>query len=95
MTTETGFAAQLSRDGFSKAFAGSYEPCCINTDHTHSFEVRGLVVSVEMTITLVGGSACRFGPGDVFVMHCGQAHKEEVGELGMQYLYGSREPEQS
>ena len=95
MTTETEFATQLSRDGFGKAIAGSYEPGCINTDHTHSFEVRGLVVSGEMTITPEGGSARRSGPGDVFVMHCGQAHKEEVGELGMQYLYGSREPEQS
>ncbi|MGQ0698881.1 MAG: cupin domain-containing protein [Panacagrimonas sp.] len=83
------FQDELIRDGFGSAIAGQYTPGLVNHDHTHPFEVRGLVLSGEMTITGDGG-AQHCGPGDVFVMHLGQVHREEVGASGVRYLYGSR-----
>ena len=32
----------------------------------------------------------RCGPGDVFVMRLREQHREEVGQDGVKYLYGSR-----
>lgn len=83
------FKAGLAQDGFGAATAGDYSPRLINADHTHPFEVRGLVLSGEMVIT-GGGVIQRCGPGDVFVMRLGETHREEVGSEGVRYLYGSR-----
>ncbi len=83
------FQIALERDGFSPATAGEYTPGLINLEHTHPFEVRGLVLSGAMTIPS-GGQIQRCGPGDVFVMHLGETHREEVGAEGCSYLYGSR-----
>lgn len=83
------FEAELIRDGFGVAIAGDYAPGRINHEHTHPFEVRGLVLSGEMAITVAGESQT-YGPGAVFVMHPGQTHREDVGADGVRYLYGSR-----
>lgn len=83
------FEAELIRDGFSPALAGEYAPGRVNPDHTHPFEVRGLVLSGEMVIT-GGDDIQRCGPGDVFVMRLGDVHREDVGAAGVTYLYGSR-----
>lgn len=86
------FQAELTRDGFGSAIAGEYAPGLINPDHTHPFEVRGLVLSGEMLIA--GADETQHcGPGDVFVMRCGHLHREEVGASGVRYLYGSRCPQ--
>ncbi|MGQ0529930.1 MAG: cupin domain-containing protein [Panacagrimonas sp.] len=61
----------------------------INPDHTHPFEVRGLVLSGEMRI-VGGGKIQHCREGDVFVMRLGEVHKQEVGAAGLHYLYGSR-----
>ncbi|GAC1633680.1 MAG: hypothetical protein NVS9B10_29200 [Nevskia sp.] len=85
------FQAELIRDGFAPAIAGEYSPGLVNLEHTHPFEVRGLVLSGEMVIT-DRDEVQRCGPGDVFVMRLGSVHREEVGAAGVQYLYGSRQP---
>jgi quercetin dioxygenase-like cupin family protein len=85
------FQAGLLRDGFEPAIAGEYAPGLVNVDHTHPFEVRGLVLSGRMIVRDArGAQVC--GPGDVFVMRFGETHSEEVGDAGVQYLYGSRVP---
>ena len=86
---EQQFKAELIRDGFSPAVAGEYAPGLINPDHTHPFEVRGLVLSGEMMIS-GGGEIQRCGSGDVFVMRLGEVHREDVGTSGVRYLYGSK-----
>lgn len=83
------FREQLRSEGFSEAIAGEYAAGLINPDHTHPFEVRGLVVSGEMRITS-GGQVQQCRAGDVFVMRLGEVHCEEVGTEGVRYLYGSR-----
>ena len=85
------FEASLGRDGFSTAVAGEYAPGRINAEHTHPFEVRGLVLSGYMAIT-GGGVVQQCGPGDLFVMRLGETHREEVGAEGVRYLYGSKAP---
>lgn len=85
------FQAELIRDGFEPAIAGEYTPGLVKPDHTHPFEVRGLVLSGEMVIT-GRNNAQHCGPGDVFVMRFGDVHREEVGADGVRYLYGSRQP---
>ncbi len=88
---EAEFRAGLSSDGFEPAVAGEYAPGLVNVGHTHPFEVRGLVLSGFM-IVRDAESIQRCGPGDVFVMKFGSTHSEEVGDRGVQYLYGSRIP---
>lgn len=85
------FEAELLRDGFSPATAGEYAPGLINLEHTHPFEVRGLVLSGQMTIS-GDGEVQRCCPGDIFVMRLGSRHREDVGPDGVRYLYGSRQP---
>ena len=86
---EQQFKRELIRDGFSPAIAGEYVAGLINPDHTHPFEVRGLVLSGEMTIS--GGAEVQHcQSGDVFVMRLGEVHCEQVGASGVQYLYGSK-----
>ena len=87
------FEAELLRDGFTAAIAGEYSPGRINAEHSHPFEVRGLVLSGAMVIVDTD-QIQRCGPGDVFVMRPGSVHREVVGAAGCQYLYGSR-PAQS
>lgn len=89
MDTEQ-FKAELMRDGFSEAIAGEYRPSLVNPDHTHPFEVRGLVLAGEMQIT-GGGKVQHCRAGEVFVMRLGEIHREDVGAEGVRYLYGSRE----
>lgn len=84
------FQIELDRDGFAAATAGEYAPGLVNLEHDHPFEVRGLVLSGAMVIS-GGDQIQRCGPGDVFVMHLGQTHREEVGATGCCYLYGSRQ----
>lgn len=84
------FEAELLRDGFTAAIAGEYSPGLINVEHTHPFEVRGLVLQGAMVISDAEHSQ-HCGPGDVFVMRLGSVHREEVGAAGCHYLYGSRQ----
>lgn len=85
------FEAHMTETGFSKPIPGQYEPNRFNDSHTHPFEVRGLIVSGEMTITPVGGPGKRYGVGEIFVMPLAAQHQEQVGPQGCAYLWGKRE----
>jgi uncharacterized cupin superfamily protein len=86
------FEQQMARDGFTRPIAGHYEADRFNAPHSHPFEVRGLIVHGEMTITPVGGAGIRYRTGDVFVMPLSAQHQERVGPEGCAYLWGKREP---
>ena len=85
------FELQMTRDGFTKPVPGHYEANRINAPHAHPFEVRGLILRGEMTITPVGSEATRYRTGEVFVMPLSAQHQEEVGPEGCAYIWGSRE----
>jgi quercetin dioxygenase-like cupin family protein len=85
------FERQMAREGFSAPIAGEYEPHRFNDAHAHAFEVRGLIVRGEMTITPVGGVATRYRAGEIFVMPLAAQHREQIGPDGCAYIWGKRE----
>ena len=85
------FEQQMAEDGFSKPIPGQYEANRFNDAHTHPFEVRGLILSGEMTITPVGGTGKRYRTGEIFVMPLSARHQEQVGPEGCAYIWGKRE----
>lgn len=89
MTDVTEFKKELADSGFTEAKAGQYEPNCFNDWHAHDFDVRGLVLAGEMTITIAGEGRI-FRPGEVFTMPIEAPHQERVGPDGCEYLYGAR-----
>lgn len=84
------FEQLLAAEGFSAPVIGCYEPSRFNAPHAHPFEVRGLVLSGEMTITPVGGDAVLYRRGEIFRMPLRGQHTEQVGDEGCAYLYGMR-----
>jgi quercetin dioxygenase-like cupin family protein len=60
-------------------------------EHTHDFDVRALVTSGEISIT-VDGTTQRYGLGDQFTMAAGRAHSEIVGPEGVTFVVGRRKP---
>ena len=84
------FERHLAAEGFSAPVIGCYEPARHNAPHAHPFEVRGLVLSGEMTITPIVGDAMCYRSGDIFRMPLRGQHTEQVGADGCAYLYGTR-----
>ena len=85
------FEQQLAGRGFGKPIPGTYEPHCFNDFHTHAFDVRGLITSGEMTLTMQG-KATTYRPGDIFTMPVGVPHQENVGADGVEYVWGRSPP---
>ena len=85
------FEVQLAERGFSKAVAGNYVPHCFNDFHTHPFDVRGLITSGEMTLTMKGESTT-YRTGEIFTMPVGVPHQENVGPEGVEYVWGRSPP---
>ena len=85
------FERHLGEEGFSVPLAGDYTPHQFNPPHTHPFEVRGLILRGEMTITPVGGDPVRYREGEIFRMPLAAEHTETVGPEGVDYLWGRRD----
>lgn len=82
------FQAELSDKGYQVA-TKSMDPSMELGEHTHDFDVRGLVTSGEISIT-VDGKTRRYGLGDQFTMAAGRAHSEIVGPEGVTFVVGRR-----
>jgi quercetin dioxygenase-like cupin family protein len=85
----TAFETALRKDGFDEIFNREYPPGFRAQDHTHSFDVRALVLGGEITLK-VDGVARAYCTGDVFYMQAGCVHAEAVGPEGVTYLVGRR-----
>jgi quercetin dioxygenase-like cupin family protein len=83
------FERALTIDGFV-AVTKSMEPGEVLGDHHHDWEVRALVTSGELTLT-IGEVATTYGVGQVFTMAAGCVHHEIVGASGVTYLAGRRQ----
>ena len=84
-----GFEAALKRDGFLEIVTKSMNPYVALDEHTHPYDVRGLVLEGEVTLRYDGKvQTCR--PGDSFSMVAGCAHSESYGPQGVTYLIGRR-----
>lgn len=82
---EAALAEQGYRDIETKSLLATYRA----KEHSHSFDVRALVLAGEITLT-VDGSARSYGAGDVLTMEAGCRHAEAVGRDGVRYLVGRR-----
>ena len=82
---EAALVEQGYRDIETKSLLATYRA----KDHSHSFDVRALVLAGEITPT-VDGSAHSYRAGDVFTMEAGCRHAEAAGPDGVRYLVGRR-----
>lgn len=80
------FHAALLRDGFS-AETRLIEPGTTTPEHSHPFDVRGLVLEGDITLTTAEGSRT-YRPGEVFTMAAGHPHAERIGPQGVRNLVG-------
>jgi quercetin dioxygenase-like cupin family protein len=83
------FEQSLTRDGFTavnREVAGN----TINDTHSHPWDVRALVTSGDITLT-VDGVATLYKAGDIFTMKAGCPHREVIGGAGVTYLAGRRD----
>lgn len=83
------FEAELHRDGFDEIYNREYPAGFQASDHTHTFDVRALVLGGEIRLK-VNGEEKAYRTGDVFVMDAGCLHAEAVGPQGVSYLVGRR-----
>ena len=82
------FETALRRDGFDIGHQ-TLAAGAVVAEHAHPFDVRALVLSGDITLTIAGEDYA-FREGDIFVMPAGQRHAETVGEHGVNYLVGRR-----
>jgi quercetin dioxygenase-like cupin family protein len=61
------------------------------TDHSHPWDVRALVTSGKITLT-IDTVATTYQAGDIFTMAADCIHHEQVGPNGVEYLAGRRDP---
>lgn len=86
-----GFEAERATKGYDAA-TKSMDPAMQLDDHTHDFDVRGLVTSGEISIT-VDGETRRYRVGDQFTMAAGCVHSEVVGRDGVTFIVGRLAPQ--
>ena len=82
------FATALRRAGFDIG-QQALPAGAVVAEHAHPFDVRALVLSGDITLTIAGEDYA-FREGDIFVMPAGQRHAETVGAEGVNYLVGRR-----
>ena len=83
------FEAQLRADGYPEPQMSESAPNTRNAEHSHSYDVRALVVEGEITLT-VAGTARTYRAGDEFSMPAGCRHVEDIGPQGVRSLVGRR-----
>lgn len=81
------FASSLKQDGYREIMTRRMEPRPANSEHSHEFSVRGLVIAGEFIVTS-GGIARTYKAGDVFEVAAGQPHSEAVGPEGADLTTG-------
>jgi quercetin dioxygenase-like cupin family protein len=82
------FEAELSAGGYEIA-TKSVEPSSVVEEHTHDFDVSGMVTSGGFEIT-VDDKATHYGVGDKFTMAAGCAHAEAIDAQGVSFTVGRR-----
>lgn len=87
---EHGFEAALRRDGFAEVARRSVPPGEALPEHSHAWEVRGMVLRGRFRVW--GGREQDCGPGDVFSLPADAPHKEAAGPEGADLLIGRKRP---
>lgn len=82
------FEAELERDGFGEAVEVQYAEAQQRPPHSHTFDVRAMVLDGQITLT-VDGVATTYRAGDRFSMAAGCMHAEDIA-AGMRSVVGRR-----
>ena len=86
---EQAFEAALRRDGFSEVLRRSVPPDQGLPEHSHDWEVRGLVIAGRFRVEGEAGlQDC--GPGQVFTLPAAEPHTEVAGAEGADLLIGRK-----
>ncbi len=83
------FKTELDEQGFTHA-TRSWEPGYQMDEHSHDFNVRGMILSGRFTITTDQGSRT-YEEGQIFSMTTGCPHSEEAGPDGVSFLVGRKD----
>jgi quercetin dioxygenase-like cupin family protein len=83
------FEAELTAEGFEVS-SKSLDASMVVEDHTHDFNVRGLVTAGAFDIT-VDGRTTHYGVGKQFTMAAGCVHAEAIGPEGVSFTVGRRD----
>lgn len=83
------FREQALAEGFDEVFERVWQAGVESREHTHPFDVSGLVVDGDMVLRC-GGEERRLGPGDRFQVGRGTPHAERYGAVGARYWAARR-----
>jgi quercetin dioxygenase-like cupin family protein len=86
---EKALAEQLQREGFRHTYVWEDPPHTDYAAHTHPVETAHIILSGEMTLTTLQGSAT-YHPGDRCDVAAGAVHSARMGPQGCRYLIGER-----
>src|ERR1700730_11371262 len=83
------FETALREQGYLDVADRRMEPNKTNTEHSHEFDARLLILEGEMRIVSEGAERT-YRAGDTFAMSAGCLHTEHCGPQGARYLAGRR-----
>ena len=90
MNTEV-FKRELGELGFTEVLTRTWPANQFIDTHTHSFEVRALVLEGELVLGCEGQSKV-LRVGDIFTLDANRPHTEQYGPQGATYLVGRKHP---
>ncbi len=85
------FKRELGELGFTEVLTRSWPANHFVDTHTHSFEVRALVLEGELALRCEGQSKV-LRPGDIFTLAPNRPHTEQYGPMGATILVGRKHP---
>jgi quercetin dioxygenase-like cupin family protein len=85
------FESEVAADGYAVTVV-EFAPNTVNGYHSHSWDVRALVVRGDITLT-ISSTAIRYVSGDQFTLAAGCEHHEVIGANGVEFLAGRRSPQ--
>ena len=88
MDTEN-FKRELGELGFNEVLTRTWPAHQFVDMHTHSFEVRALVLDGELALG-VDGQTKLLRAGDIFTLDPNRAHTERYGPQGATFLVGRK-----
>ncbi|MDX1709675.1 MAG: hypothetical protein R3316_00895 [Rhodovibrionaceae bacterium] len=86
---ESAFEEQLRKDGYDEILRKDLQPDGHLGEHDHDWDVHGLVLAGEFTITTVEGSKT-YREGETFFLSANMPHEEGQGPEGARLLLGRR-----
>jgi quercetin dioxygenase-like cupin family protein len=85
---QSEFEADLRREGY-EVFYGGLRAGMVNSEHSHEWDARVMVIGGEITITRAG-AVQTFRSGDSCAVPAGELHVEHVGPQGVAFIAGRR-----